>query len=66
MKNKILKNHAVCPSNTLKVKRHLVESYAFAIEESKAEPFQMQTTEESLKLWNLRTRKLRKYQNKKC
>ena len=56
----------MCPSDTLKVKRHLVASYAFAIEKGKAGPLQMQTTEESLKLWNLRTRKSRKYQYKEC
>ena len=38
------------PSNTLKVKRHLATSYAFVIEESKDEAFQMQIGKKSLKL----------------
>lgn len=38
-------------SSTLKVKRHLATSYVFATEESKGEALQMQTTKESLKLY---------------
>lgn len=50
-KNKLLKNHAMFSSSTLKVKRHLATSYVFATEESKGEALQMQTTKESLKLY---------------